>query len=821
MSSSSQSDQYAEHKGCVICLQYTAETVQSVGLKGFQTLLRASETRGCDSLTNYLQSQPNEVLVHSSCRKRFTDLRQVSVTDNSDCVNSKKLRSTGDQFDWKSACFLCASGTVRSAEAGLVHKVETLQLQSTLLHYCAVRNDAWATEVKGRIAACNDLCAEEAWYHRNCYMRFIQNRSLLLDNSVGVGRHADSEKSGAFDAACEWLENECDSCLLTLDELLHKMSAFGWKDQYSKKSLKQKLRDRYGEHIVFAEISGKRNVICFRDMCSFILSEQWYKERKRDIQDEKLRVIQTAAKLIAAEIREVTYDMKSYPTVDQLTDYDCPVVPPLLQTMMTSLVKNKLKCLALSQCIVQAARPRCIISPVLFGLSVELDHMFGSKVLLMQLARLGLCLSYDEVLRFKQSVVSSEEPGAVSGLSYPTAFTQYMADNVDHNICSLDGRGSLHGMGIIAATTCIHDDVKLPAKQIDRLPARLKVSDVLEGRRMAVTPYNGVTKTGLKDVTLQPIAQLQQPLVFPPLSNLILLWHTGNTTASDSDMRPSWSGYMQHCCRRRDEKAASIQFLPVIDLNPSDESCIYTTLLYVHKHASELGIVTPCVTFDMPLWLKAVDITAATGLNVVCRLGAFHTLMSYLGSIGRMMEGSGLADLLKLNYGLDTVNHIMTGKSVSKAVRAHFMVDAALNVTLLRGIIPQSSDRTSHSDNIQWTIDELTRMYSETYPGDFGSNDGDLLCNPVLSKLQEGIQNVSSHLLEQSRTARLWLHYMKCVQTMRLFLLAERTCNWHLHLHCVKDMLNLFACTGHNMYAKGCRLYLQMMMDLPNSHPWL
>ena len=34
-------------------------------------------------------------------------------------------------------------------------------------------------------------------------------------------------------------------------------------------------------------------------------------------------------------------------------------------------------------------------------------------------------------------------------------------------------------------------------------------------------------------------------------------------------------------------------------------------------------------------------------------------------------------------------------------------------------------------------------------------------------------------------------------------------------------------CEGHaklvclHMYAKGCRLYLQMMMDLPNSHPWL
>ena len=30
---------------------------------------------------------------------------------------------------------------------------------------------------------------------------------------------------------------------------------------------------------------------------------------------------------------------------------------------------------------------------------------------------------------------------------------QYVADNVDHNICTLDGHGTFHGMGIIAAIT--------------------------------------------------------------------------------------------------------------------------------------------------------------------------------------------------------------------------------------------------------------------------------------------------------------------------------------------------------------------------------
>jgi hypothetical protein len=34
-------------------------------------------------------------------------------------------------------------------------------------------------------------------------------------------------------------------------------------------------------------------------------------------------------------------------------------------------------------------------------------------------------------------------------------------------------------------------------------------------------------------------------------------------------------------------------------------------------------------------------------------------------------------------------------------------------------------------------------------------------------------------------------------------------------------MLNLFAATGHNNYAKGGRLYLQLMSYLPDEHEWL
>lgn len=46
--------------------------------------------------------------------------------------------------------------------------------------------------------------------------------------------------------------------------------------------------------------------------------------------------------------------------------------------------------------------------PALFNLAVELDHVFGLRWLSNQLHKLGFCESFDEVLKFKQVVVTNE-----------------------------------------------------------------------------------------------------------------------------------------------------------------------------------------------------------------------------------------------------------------------------------------------------------------------------------------------------------------------------------------------------------------------------
>ena len=82
-----------------------------------------------------------------------------------------------------------------------------------------------------------------------------------------------------------------------------------------------------------------------------------------------------------------------------------------------------------------------------------MDHVFGSKWLINELSRLGFSISYDEVMKYKPSLIQNESFENIIAQYIPGTFTQWVADNIDHNVATLDGQGTFHGMGIIAVST--------------------------------------------------------------------------------------------------------------------------------------------------------------------------------------------------------------------------------------------------------------------------------------------------------------------------------------------------------------------------------
>ncbi|KAG1706958.1 hypothetical protein GQR58_003582 [Nymphon striatum] len=83
----------------------------------------------------------------------------------------------------------------------------------------------------------------------------------------------------------------------------------------------------------------------------------------------------------------------------------------------------------------------------------ELHDKCPALQLLDELYQLGFSSTYTEVNRFKPSAMASEDATQASVTLPPGTFSQHVADNVDHNLCTLDGKNTLHGMGVIQVST--------------------------------------------------------------------------------------------------------------------------------------------------------------------------------------------------------------------------------------------------------------------------------------------------------------------------------------------------------------------------------
>ncbi|KAL8570890.1 hypothetical protein ACOMHN_023563 [Nucella lapillus] len=230
-------------------------------------------------------------------------------------------------------------------------------------------------------------------------------------------------------------------------------------------------------------------------------------------------------------------------------------------------------------------------------------------------------------------------------------------------------------MGTIAVVTPgASRPTRIPRKPVDlqeikaigQIPIRIYRSD-----------WNGLSK-----VMYQPVPDVAAD---DPTSDMDTLWRISWPLKSP---RPVWNGFMQEAHADGVYPGKSeVFFMPMIDMSSSDMTCIYSTLCFVSEQAFRYK-VTPVITFDQPLYLKAQVIVSSAAdsdshlQSLILRLGNFHTQMSFLGCIGHLMGGTGLQEALELVYAENAVVHILNGKAYSRAVRAHLLMDAALGAIL-------------------------------------------------------------------------------------------------------------------------------------------
>ena len=133
---------------------------------------------------------------------------------------------------------------------------------------------------------------------------------------------------------------------------------------------------------------------------------------------------------------------------------------------------------------------------------------------------------------------------------------------------------------------------------------------------------------------------------------------------------------------------------------------------YIHfchlllTHSITFSVSTPSITFDQPLHVKAYNIVSSMNMNIFVRLGGFQ-LTSFLGSIGYLMEGSGLRAALENVYAPATVGHMFSGKAFARAIRGHMLCASAV----LSPLIEEFWDSISSEEKSQ-----LAKIFDMFHP---------------------------------------------------------------------------------------------------------
>ncbi|KAE8749717.1 hypothetical protein FOCC_FOCC003457 [Frankliniella occidentalis] len=795
---------------CPFCDAALEDDIVHLGENALETVKKASDVRDGGAIAKIFEETGCSA-VHKRCRAKYINKKELDAIKKSkekaeaadlqegQCGRGRALRSTSTQFDPRTQCILCGKSAESVDSEGVLHQVSTIDaFRCAVLRRAAKRADKWGGEVKGRVGQIfADLVAAEAFYHKSCNVRYFGG--LQKENKNSAGRAPEVDKALAFDSLCNHLVTT-NECQFSLNRLVEKMKEFSPTGEvYSRHHLKYRLEEHFKEEVIITDIPGEDAIVNLRCVANKILFNTWRKNKHSAEENARLEAVRAAAVIVKQDIQSFVFHMDNYPPLENILEDN--FVPETLKLFLDTVITSQSatckqivrKKSFFGQSIVTACRPKSYISPIMLCHGLYLQRKIGSKEAVDLAYALGVSVSYNETLRYVQNYVKM--PSSID--ADPGNFYQFVFDNADVNVCTLDGHNTFHSLGGCKIST---PGSVTPARSVPRLKLE-KSQDIALTNRIEMVEYNKAFSTGLKQIVVKPLAlsTAVPPNVVKALT-LDFLWLAGSW--AEVPRSPSWAGYMSACLRPTGSFVAtsSVTPVPFINLDPGNLETLYSALLFALKVCKKLKQLICFVTFDQPLYLKSRDIVEASLelKGVIVRLGGFHLLMSFMGSIGSIMEESGLADLWAQVYAPASVPAMLGGKAYARALRALLLTQTALGMLLLE-------KSTFHAKA------EISALHIQVLQG---APPDEAVATQIAVALYDAITATGEQAALESRTAMLWWQFFQMVTHIRTFIRAERTGDWGLHLYSIQRMLPFFHAAAHINYAKTAHLYLQDMSDL-------
>ena len=167
-----------------------------------------------------------------------------------------------------------------------------------------------------------------------------------------------------------------------------------------------------------------------------------------------------------------------------------------METVVTSRnpsVENiRRKRIANGQTLISACRPQSYLSPLLLARGVNVYRNHGSKTLIQLFNSFGLCVPMVEVRRYEYSALQTSDPVLTS-----ENYVQFVFDNADYDVRSLDGRNTMGGIKCITPGPKQHSN---PVPRIREIPPAL---DIAATGKFEIQGYKKPPVSGMRNVQIK------------------------------------------------------------------------------------------------------------------------------------------------------------------------------------------------------------------------------------------------------------------------------------------------------------------------------
>lgn len=732
-----------------------------------ETIIKSSIRRGDGIHKKLTNSQV--IMCHKNCVSTYTSehhiKRHEQLTNNDPPLAKKPRRCETGEFIFKKHCIFCGKNCepLDPRNPSRWRKVvqcktvdrgkDQLPFKQSILLICDRRNDLQADEVRLRIqGAVSDLHAADAQYHFDCYNVFVSPRVIQAASKTSS---IPADVDTAFSQVVEKMEQDKSQLWNSVD--LHDLYVHLGGDRLSRRCLVEDVINHFGMELIKLSGNGYASLLVFRGHAPNIL-------RAVDDTDEETPDLKHIVKCIIQETKKLKSNSNSYNTrISKNIAED--VVSPTLRNLLTAISP---KLTGSNQALLIGNIITSCVNHQPTSLQIALGVLLREKHLIDECYAFGICASYDEVLRFKTSAAhASCNDKEMRGMyNSNKGFIQIVADNYDANVCSPNGLHSTHALAVLLTQTTgngITEVIDSPSKvPVIRRISKAEMSNELVPP-IPVHRYNGPKKPDMPENCCKhhilPLRVLASRIVsLSRAHDLDHLFLQG--VIENPGCTPEYNGYNVRISRNQGHSVKSATravYTPLIDMTPSDPDTIMSAMIEAQRLTNECGQAITVFTNDQQLYRVAVNITwvyPELFKNFMPRLGGMHTLMGFIGSVGTLMNNTGLTEVMQSAFG--GVPKMLSGKKFPQNMRAMRMVTEEI----LRPLIQTSTD-------------------------------------------YEHLMSILNNKASQSKTAKMWVdNFIKPVLLMMVFVRSEREADWPLHLWAVGEMLPYFFAAGHCNYAR-------------------